>query len=65
MPSTQVDVIVIGAGPAGVLAALRAGYLGVRIVLVASAAFGGMAGNGGPVPVAVDIRSAFRTGLRP
>ena len=51
MASTQVDLIVIGAGPAGVLAALRAGYLGVRTVLVASAAFGGMAGNGGPVPV--------------
>src|SRR5206468_7555341 len=51
MPSTQVDVIVIGAGPAGVLAALRAGYLGVRTVLVASAAYGGMAGNDGPVPV--------------
>jgi succinate dehydrogenase/fumarate reductase flavoprotein subunit len=36
MTSAQIDWIVIDAGPAGVLAALRAGYLGVRTVLVAS-----------------------------
>ena len=51
MTSAQVDVIVIGAGPAGMLAALRAGYLGARTALVASAEFGGMAANDGPVPV--------------
>lgn len=51
MTSAQVDLVVIGAGPAGVLAALRAGYLGARTVLIASAAFGGMASNDGPVPV--------------
>jgi len=32
MASTQVDLIVIGAGPAGVLAALRAADLGARSV---------------------------------
>lgn len=47
----MVDVIVIGAGPAGVLAAHRAADLGARTVLVASAEFGGMAANDGPVPV--------------
>jgi pyruvate/2-oxoglutarate dehydrogenase complex dihydrolipoamide dehydrogenase (E3) component len=51
MASAQADVIVIGAGPAGVLAALRAGYLGARTVLVARTEFGGMAANDGPVPV--------------
>src|SRR6266850_1992405 len=51
MTSAQVDIVVIGAGPAGALAALRAGYLGARTALVARAAFGGMAGNDGPVPV--------------
>ena len=45
------DVLVIGAGPAGVLAALRAADLGARMTLVARAEFGGMAANDGPVPV--------------
>lgn len=45
------DVLVIGAGPAGAMAALRAGDLGANTTLVTSGAFGGMAGNDGPVPV--------------
>ena len=45
------DVVVIGAGPAGVLAAIRAADLGARTTLVSSAEFGGMAANDGPVPV--------------
>ena len=45
------DVLVIGAGPAGALAALRAADLGARTVLVTSSRFGGMAANDGPVPV--------------
>jgi len=45
------DIIVIGAGPAGVLAALRAAELGARTELVTSGEFGGMAANDGPVPV--------------
>ena len=45
------DIVVIGAGPAGVLAALRSADLGARTVLVTRAEFGGMAANDGPVPV--------------
>src|SRR6266566_3593238 len=45
------DVIVIGAGPAGVFAALRAGDLGARTALITRDEFGGMAANDGPVPV--------------
>jgi pyruvate/2-oxoglutarate dehydrogenase complex dihydrolipoamide dehydrogenase (E3) component len=47
----MIDVLVIGAGPAGVLAALRAADLGARTVLVTRTEFGGMAANDGPVPV--------------
>src|SRR5215468_9614130 len=47
----MIDVLVIGAGPAGVVAALRAADLGARTALVTRDAFGGMAANDGPVPV--------------
>jgi dihydrolipoamide dehydrogenase len=52
------DVLVIGAGPAGAVAALRAADLGARTVLVTSSAFGGMAANDGPVPVRTLARAA-------
>lgn len=47
----MIDVLVIGAGPAGVLAALRAADLGAHTTLVTRDRFGGMAANDGPVPV--------------
>src|SRR5215470_7731895 len=45
------NVVVIGAGPAGVVAALRAADLGTRPTLVTRDEFGGMSANDGPVPV--------------
>ena len=63
------DVIVIGAGPAGVVAALRAADLGAKTALIARDEFGGMAANDGPVPVrtlahaARLIREARQLGL--
>src|SRR6188768_331890 len=47
----SMDVVIIGAGPAGVVAALRAAELGARTTLVTRDAFGGMAATDGPVPV--------------
>ena len=47
----MIDVLVIGAGPAGVLAALRAADLGARTVLVTRTEFGGMAANEGSRPL--------------
>src|SRR5690349_17596110 len=45
------DVVAIGAGPAGVVAALRAADLGAKTALVTREEFGGMAANDGPIPV--------------
>ncbi|HXU66545.1 MAG TPA: NAD(P)/FAD-dependent oxidoreductase [Casimicrobiaceae bacterium] len=45
------DVVVIGAGPAGIVAALRAGDLGARTALITRGEIGGMAAHDGPVPV--------------
>ncbi|HEX5049577.1 MAG TPA: FAD-dependent oxidoreductase [Gammaproteobacteria bacterium] len=52
------DVLVIGAGPAGVVAALRAADLGAKATLVARDEFGGMAANDGPIPVRTLARAA-------
>jgi pyruvate/2-oxoglutarate dehydrogenase complex dihydrolipoamide dehydrogenase (E3) component len=45
------DVVIIGAGPAGLVASLRAAELGARTVLVTRGEVGGMAANDGPIPV--------------
>jgi pyruvate/2-oxoglutarate dehydrogenase complex dihydrolipoamide dehydrogenase (E3) component len=47
----MLDVLVIGGGPAGVVAAMRAGDLGAKTALMTEGEFGGMAANDGPVPV--------------
>jgi pyruvate/2-oxoglutarate dehydrogenase complex dihydrolipoamide dehydrogenase (E3) component len=54
----MLDVIVIGAGPAGVLAALRAADLGARTAIITRDEFGGMAANDGPVPVRTPAHAA-------
>ena len=51
MTARDVDLVVIGAGPAGTAAALRGADLGATTALVTRGAFGGMAANDGPIPV--------------
>jgi pyruvate/2-oxoglutarate dehydrogenase complex dihydrolipoamide dehydrogenase (E3) component len=45
------DIIIIGAGPAGVFAARRAAELGAKTTLITRDEFGGMGATDGPVPV--------------
>jgi pyruvate/2-oxoglutarate dehydrogenase complex dihydrolipoamide dehydrogenase (E3) component len=52
------DVIVIGGGPAGVTAALRARELGASVALVESGQLGGTCTNDGCVPTRVLARAA-------
>jgi dihydrolipoamide dehydrogenase len=47
----MLEVLVIGGGPAGVVAALRAADSGAHTALITRDEFGGMAANDGPVPV--------------
>ena len=54
----EFDVVVIGAGPAGTAAALRAGDLGAKTAMITRGAFGGMAANEGPIPVRVLAHAA-------
>ncbi|HEX3671000.1 MAG TPA: NAD(P)/FAD-dependent oxidoreductase [Candidatus Cybelea sp.] len=51
MEYKEFDVVVIGAGPAGTAASLRAADLGAKTALISRSAFGGMAANEGPIPV--------------
>ena len=51
MKRATADVLVVGGGPAGLVAALRAGDLGARTTLVTRDELGGMAAHDGPVPV--------------
>jgi dihydrolipoamide dehydrogenase len=52
------DVIIIGAGPAGYIAAARAGQLGMKTVLIEKKHIGGMCLNWGCIPIKSIIESA-------
>ena len=67
MTPDTVEVLVLGGGPAGLVAAIRAGDLGARTALVTRDAFGGMAAlalarSGEHLAAAVTIHGSLATG---
>ena len=58
MSSTDYDVIIIGAGPGGYVAAIRAAQLGMRTAVVEHAHLGGICLNWGCIPTKALLRAA-------
>jgi dihydrolipoamide dehydrogenase len=58
MMAEQYDVCVIGAGPGGYVAALRASQLGARVAIVEEGEVGGVCLNVGCIPTKALLRSA-------
>ncbi|GAX90460.1 dihydrolipoyl dehydrogenase [Effusibacillus lacus] len=58
--STEVDVLVIGAGPGGYVAAIRAAQLGKKVVVVDRDELGGVCLNRGCIPSKALISAAHR-----
>ncbi len=54
----QYDVIIIGAGPAGYVAAIRAGQVGLKTAIIEKEAVGGMCLNWGCIPSKALLESA-------
>lgn len=52
------DVVIIGAGPAGYVAAIRAGQVGLKVALIEKKYIGGMCLNWGCIPTKAMIESA-------
>ncbi len=58
MSDSKFDVIVVGGGPGGYVAAIRASQLGLRTALVEKAQLGGVCLNWGCIPTKALLRSA-------
>lgn len=54
----QYDVIVIGSGPGGYVAAIRASQLGLKTAVVEKAELGGVCLNWGCIPTKALLKSA-------
>jgi dihydrolipoamide dehydrogenase len=58
MPDTNYDVIVLGSGPGGYVAAIRASQLGLKTAIVERELLGGICLNWGCIPTKALLRSA-------
>ncbi len=58
MAETSFDVIIIGAGPGGYVAAIRAAQLGLKVAVVERSHLGGICLNWGCIPTKALLRSA-------
>lgn len=58
MPENQYDIAIIGAGPGGYVAAIRAAQLGLKVALVEREHLGGVCLNWGCIPTKTLLRNA-------
>jgi len=58
MTTTQYDLLVIGSGPGGYVAAIRAAQLGMKVAVVEREALGGICLNWGCIPTKALLKSA-------
>ena len=58
MADTKYDLIVIGSGPGGYVAAIRASQLGMKVGVVERAELGGICLNWGCIPTKALLKSA-------
>jgi dihydrolipoamide dehydrogenase len=58
MPAKTFDMIVIGAGPGGYVAAIRGAQLGLNVAIVERENLGGICLNWGCIPTKAMLRSA-------
>ena len=58
MPDYEYDVVIVGAGPGGYVAAIRAAQLGLKTVVVEEAELGGVCLNWGCIPSKALLRNA-------
>ena len=58
MPDTNYDLIVLGSGPGGYVAAIRAAQLGLKTAIVERENLGGICLNWGCIPTKALLRSA-------
>ena len=58
MAETQYDLIIIGSGPGGYVAGIRAGQLGLKVAVVEREHLGGICLNWGCIPTKALLRSA-------
>ncbi len=60
---TEIDIIVVGGGPGGYVAALRAAQLGAKVALIEKENLGGVCLNWGCIPTKALIKTAEVFGL--